>query len=433
VKAPRSPGLHAYLAEPVPGRRILQRCDDLARHSEPSDGVTRLYLSRQHRDAARTLEKWMSEAGMDVRLDEAGNVIGRYHSAAGAGPYLITGSHQDSVRQGGRYDGPLGVIAAIDCVAVLCGRGKRFPFGIEVVAFGDEEGTRFKTTLAGSRALAGCFDDDLLNVRDADGISMRDALIAFGLEPGAIGKAAHTPSDVLAYIELHIEQGPVLEEQDLPVCVVSAISGQSRSMIRLTGTPNHAGTVPMALRHDPLLAASEIALAIERTAAAHEHTVGTVGEIEVEPGVINVIPGLVRMTLDLRSQSDDTRKAAYSQVLAAVDEIACRRGVGAEVESLLDLGSCPCAPWLIEQLESAVRRNGVRAMRLPSGAGHDGMAMSKLTDIGMIFVRCKAGISHSPAESVSAEDVTVGANTLLNLIENFEPRRDELAERAGRA
>jgi allantoate deiminase len=422
VKPAPNPGRVAYLAEPVAGRRILQRCDELARHSEPGDGVTRLYLSPQHRDAARTLERWMSEAGMEVRLDEAGNVIGRYPSAAGAGPWLITGSHQDSVRHGGRYDGPLGVITAIDCVAVLCGRGRRFPFGIEVVAFGDEEGTRFRTTLAGSRALAGCFDEDLLNVRDADGTSLRDAMVAFGLEPGAIGRAAHPSSDVLAYVELHIEQGPVLEERGLPVGVVSAISGQSRSLITLTGAPNHAGTVPMALRHDPLLAASEIALAIERTAKAHEHTVGTVGEIEVEPGVINVIPGLVRMTLDLRSQADEVRRTAYSQILSAVDEIARRRGVAGEVELLLELGSCPCAPWLIGQLERAVERTGVRALRLPSGAGHDGMAMSRLTDIGMIFVRCKAGISHSPAESVTAEDVTVGANTLLNFIENFEPR-----------
>lgn len=411
-----------YLDEPDAGRRIMQRCNELACYSVAGEGVTRLYLSPEHRQAGQALGRWMEQAGMDVRLDEAGNVIGRYHASSGDGPYLIIGSHQDSVTHGGKYDGPLGIVTAFDCVAVLHGRQQRLPFGIEVVAFGDEEGTRFKTTLAGSRAVVGTFGDDLLNARDSNGTSMKEAMIAFGLDPRAVSNAAHPRADVYGYVEVHIEQGPVLEVENLPICVVSAISGQSRSVIKLTSAPNHAGTVPMMLRHDPLLAASEIALAIEQIARAHEHTVGTVGTINAEPGLMNVIPGIVTMSLDLRSQSDEVRKLAYSEIEAAAHDIADRRGVEVEIEPILNLKSCPCAPWIVEQLESAVAECGVRPVRLPSGAGHDGMAMSKLTAIGMMFVRCRNGISHSPEESVTAEDVSVAARALLHFIENFQPR-----------
>lgn len=409
-----------YLDETDAGRRIMARCDELGAISLPGEGVTRLYLTKEHRRAAETLRRWMEDAGMEARIDEVGNVIGRYHSAAGAGPYLLTGSHMDSVINAGRYDGPLGVLTSLDCVAMLNGQRKRLPFGIEVVAFGDEEGARFRTTLAGSRAVTGHYGDDLRAARDGDGVSMMDALKDFGLDPDQIGKAAHRPGDIIGFIELHIEQGPMLEAKDVAVGVVTAISGQSRSVIRLTGTPNHAGTVPMGMRHDPVLAAAEIALALEQIASAHENTVGTVGFVEVKPGLINVIAGGVSMTLDLRSQLDAVRYAAYARFEAEAKAIAERRGVGIEIEAILDLKSCPCAPAFVRQLENAARSAGQAAITLPSGAGHDGMEMSSVTDIGMIFVRCKGGVSHSPEESVTAGDVAAGAAVLLNFIENFQ-------------
>lgn len=400
----------------------MSRCDQLAEVSEPGEGVTRLYLSPEHRLAANRIENWMRAAGMDVRLDEAGNVVGRYHSITGGGPYIVIGSHQDSVVHGGKYDGPLGIVVAIDCVAVLNSQNRRPSFGIEVVAFGDEEGSRFRTTLAGSRAIAGYFSDDLLSASDANGTTLKEAMIAFGLDPQLVSRASHSRSDVLAYIEVHIEQGPVLQNEDLPIGIVSAISGQSRVLFTIASAPNHAGTVPMRLRHDPLLAASEIALATERVAMRHENTVGTVGVLQVDPGLVNVIPGLITMSLDLRAELDEVRSKAYGEIFAALREITHRRGVSFEASTLLDLPSCPCAPWIVKQLETSVRRNGIRPIQLTSGAGHDGMAMSRLTDIGMIFVRCKDGVSHSPKESITAEDAAFAAGTLQDFIENFKPR-----------
>lgn len=412
----------SYLDEPNAGARIMRRCDALAAISEPGDGVTRLYLTPEHRRAAGVLERWMAEAGMETRIDEAGNVVGRYHAASGGGPYLITGSHMDSVTNGGKYDGPLGVLTSLDCVAVLAAAGRRLPFGIEVVAFGDEEGTRFRTTLAGSSAVAGCFDGQLLAATDADGLTMREAMVAFGLDPDALGGASHETGDVAGYVEVHIEQGPVLEVEDLPVGVVSAISGQTRAQIRLEGVANHAGTVPMALRHDPLLAASEIALAAEGIARARENTVATVGVVRVEPGAVNVIPGAVSMTLDLRARDDATRQNAWREFEETAARIAERRGVGIGIKRLLDLASCQCAPAFVRQFEAAVARAGFRPIILPSGAGHDGMAMARLTDIGMLFVRCEGGVSHSPDEAVATSDVAAAAAVLMSFIENFQPR-----------
>ncbi|WP_439502647.1 allantoate amidohydrolase [Aminobacter ciceronei] len=412
--------MSTYLNETDAGQRIMRRCDELGIISEPGVGVTRLYLSPQHRTAAETIAGWMHDAGMDARIDEAGNVVGRYHSESGGGPYLVTGSHMDSVVHAGRYDGPLGVITSLDCVAVLNDRGRRLPFGIEVVAFGDEEGTRFRTTLAGSRAITGQFGDDLFNAKDAQGISLREAMIAFGLDPEAVARAAHRPGDMIGYVELHIEQGPVLQAEGLSVGVVTAISGQTRAVVTLKGAANHAGTVPMGMRKDPLLAAAEIALAVERIASVHPHTVGTVGFVKADPGLINVIPGEVSLTVDLRSQADSVRHAAFDELGVAARAIAARRGVEIDIDKILDLKSCPCAPDFVDRIAAAVEAAGTRPLRLPSGAGHDGMAMSTVTDIGMIFVRCKDGISHSPEESVTAADVATGAAVLLHFIENFQ-------------
>ena len=412
-----------YLSESDAGKRIYQRCDEWAVYSEPGPGVTRLYLSNEHRAAADKLLDWMAEAGMDAHIDEAGNIIGRYHAETGAGPYLIMGSHQDSVIEGGKYDGPLGILIALDCVSVLNSENVRFPFGIEVVGFGDEEGSRFKTTLAGSRAIVGTVDDELLNATDPDGCTMAQALTDFGLDPANISKATHSSDDVVGYVEVHIEQGPVLEDEDLPIGVVTGISAQRRCWINFNSEPNHAGTVPMKLRTDAIVCAAECILAIEKAAGRFKDTVGTVGSIEARPGLANVICGNVTLSLDLRSPSKETLNKAFEIVKSEATAAAKRQGVSVEFEVILDLDPCPCSGKLIQQLETAVRETGVRAIQMPSGAGHDGMAMSQLTDIGMIFVRCKGGISHNPAESVTVEDVGAGAAAILQFVRNFEQKR----------
>ncbi len=411
----------SYLDEPDAGRRIYARCEDWSRFSDPGPGVTRLYLSQQHRYAADALISWMEEAGMEAHLDAAGNVVGRYHAETGGGPYLVMGSHQDSVIEGGKYDGPLGVLTALDCVAVLNGEGRRLPFGIEVVAFGDEEGSRFRTTLAGSRAIIGDFGDDLLQATDADGVSMAKAFEAFGLDAGRVAEAAHRKDDVLGYVEVHIEQGPVLEAENLPVGVVTGISAQRRAWIHFRSEANHAGTVPMHLRTDAMAAAAEAVLIVEELAAAQADTVGTVGSVETRPGLANVICGQVTISLDLRAPSVALLDSAYDALVSRIDAACRRRGVEVRQQILLDLPACPCAPAFVGQFEAAVRETGHRAVLMPSGAGHDGMAMSRLTDIGMLFVRCRNGVSHNPAESVAAQDVAVGAQVLLRFVRNFRP------------
>lgn len=408
-----------YLSQSNPGKRILGRCDKLASISRPGAGVTRLYLTDEHRAAMALVAGWMREAGMEVHTDQAANVIGRYPSAQGQGRYLLMGSHIDSVIDAGKYDGPLGVIAGIDCVATLHRDGRRLPFGIEILAFGDEEGTRFGTTLIGSRAVSGALTPQDLAIRDKDGISVEQALRTFGLDPSALPSAVRNPADVLAYVEVHIEQGPVLEQENLPVGIVTSISAQTRKIVTLKGEANHAGTVPMRLRHDPFLAGAEMALALERIAAAIPDAVGTVGKVDVRPGAVNVIPGSVTISLDMRARTDAMLKQLTSEMDREIARIAQARGVEVTVEPMLETKAVPCAPWVIGQLDIAVRKCGHKPLHLPSGAGHDGMAMIALGPIGMLFVRCRAGISHSPLESVEAADVTVAARVLREFIDNF--------------
>ena len=398
--------------------RILERCDELARHSELAGGLTRVFLSPEHRGAADLVLGWMREAGMTARMDAIGNVVGRHGEETT--PCLLLGSHLDTVRDAGRYDGMLGVITAIECVAALTEKRRQLPFAIDVIGFGDEEGVRFGTTMLGSRAIAGVIDPGVLDAKDARGISIRQALAEFGLDPAGVAKLARRKSDVLAYVELHIEQGPVLEAEGLPVGVVTAINGFSRLKVGLRGLAGHAGTVPMNLRRDALAAAAECVLAVERVARGDPELVGTVGRIEARPGAINVIPGEVHFTIDFRAPRDELRARAVRDVAAEVQAIAARRNVRCEIETLQELGVAPCAPWLMSQLERAVAAEGLPVRKLPSGAGHDGMALKSIADIAMLFVRCKGGISHNPAEAISAEDAGAGARTLLRFIETFE-------------
>jgi allantoate deiminase len=402
----------------VSAARILQRCDELARHSELAGGLTRVFLSAEHRAAADLVLGWMREAGMSARLDDIGNAVGRYEGARAGLPCLMLGSHLDTVRDAGRYDGMLGVVTAIECVAAL--KGRKLSFAIEVIGFGDEEGVRFGTTMLGSQAIAGVVDPALLDNKDARGITIRQALTDFGLNPAGVKAVARRKSDVLAYVELHIEQGPVLESEGLPVGIVTAINGFSRLKVALRGLAGHAGTVPMSLRRDALAAAAECVLAVERIARSDAELVGTVGRIEAKPGAINVIPGEVHFTIDFRAPRDELRAQAVRSAMAEVRAIAARREVQCEIETLQELGVAACAPWLMSQLERAVAAESIPVRKLPSGAGHDGMALKSIADIAMLFVRCKAGISHNPAEAISADDAGTGARTLFRFIEAFQ-------------
>jgi allantoate deiminase len=407
---------------PIDAHRIMRRADALARCSELPDGLTRVCLSSEMRAAYDLVRDWMTEAGMTVRVDAIGNVIGRYEGDRPGAPCLLTGSHLDTVRNAGRYDGMLGVITPIECVHALHTAGRRLPFAIEVVGFCDEEGVRFATTFLGSRAIAGTFDPKALDAKDRDGRTMREAIRDFGLDPEAIPSAAKRRGDVLAFVELHIEQGPVLEAEELAVGTVTAINGFTRLAARIRGTAGHAGTVPMHLRKDALAAAAECVLAVERIAQTDRHLVGTVGRIDALPGAINVIPGSVQFTVDVRAPVDALRERARDEIIAAIDGIAARRGLEASVEITQEAGVAACAPHLMEQLDRAIAAEGMRPMRLPSGAGHDGMAIRALTDICMLFVRCKAGISHNPAEAITVEDADAGARVLGRFIENFRPQ-----------
>jgi allantoate deiminase len=403
------------------GTRIWDRCQELARCSEEEGALTRVFLSAEQREANDLALEWMRAAGMSAGLDAIGNVVGRYEGRTPDLPCLMLGSHLDTVRNAGKYDGMLGVVAAIDCVHTLNARGTRLPFAIEVVGFADEEGVRFGSTLLGSRAVAGTFDRKLLDNRDKDGMSMRDALTAFGLAPERTGEAARKRADILAYAELHIEQGPVLEAEGLPVGVVTAISGANRFNVEVKGMAGHAGTVPMSLRRDALAAAAECVLAIETRCAREADLVGTVGRLEAAPGATNVIPGLVRFTIDLRAPSDDQRLRASSDVKSAIASICAARGVQVDILPTHEGRTASCAPWLQEQIGRAIAAEGLPVRRLPSGAGHDGMALVDLVDIGMLFVRCERGISHNPLEAITPEDAALSARIFLRFIEQFQP------------
>jgi len=380
------------------------------------------YLSPEQRAANELVTGWMREAGMSARLDAAGNVVGRYEGERPGLPCLILGSHLDTVRDAGKYDGMLGVISAIECVRTLHARAKRLPFAIEVIGFADEEGTRFNATLLGSRAVAGTFKPEVLANVDKDGVSMREAMRGFGLDPARIGEAAHRRQDVLAYAELHIEQGPVLEAEGLPVGVVTAINGATRFAVEVQGLAGHAGTVPMGLRQDALAAAAECVLAIERRCSAEPELVGTVGKLECLPGAVNVIPGKVKFTIDIRSPRDAQRLAAVQDVLETMAAICKRRNALLTATKTHEGGVAACAPWLQQQIGDAIAAEGLEVRKLPSGAGHDGMAMIDLTDIGMLFVRCEKGISHNPAEAMTLDDVAISARVFLRFIENFRPQ-----------
>lgn len=392
-------------------------CDILATCSEEPDRLTRPFASHAMRRAHEQVSKWMTEAGMSVRRDNVGNLRGRYEGVAPGSPTLILGSHLDSVRGAGKYDGPLGVMVAIASVQRLHDKKARLPFAIEVVGFADEEGLRFASTYLGSRALAGTFEPADLDRTDASGVTLAEAIRAFGGDPARIGDDRWHDGPPVGYCEVHIEQGPALEARGLPVGVVSAISGQNRYALTFAGVAGHAGTVPMELRRDALTAAAEFVLEVEREARGRPGFVATVGQMQVQPGAVNVIPGQVDLSLDLRHADDATRAGAAEQILERANAIANRRKVALAVELISENLSVPCSARFVSLLSQAVADLGHEVVQLASGAGHDAVAMSALIDVAMLFVRCKGGVSHNPAESVTAEDVGVAIDVLGRFLE----------------
>jgi allantoate deiminase len=410
----------------INARRILERIEALAGCSAEDGALTRIFLTPQHRAANRLVAGWMREAGLEPRSDAIGNVIGRYEGERPGLPCLMLGSHLDTVRNAGRFDGMLGVVTAIECVEALHRAGTRLPFALEVVGFADEEGVRFQSTLLGSRAVAGTFDNEVLKATDADGVSMADALRAFGLDPARIQEAARSRADVLAYVELHIEQGPVLEREGLPVGIVTAINGAARFMVEIIGEAGHAGTSPMLGRHDALPAAAEAVLAVERICGDQPDLVGTVGRINALPGALNVIPGAAHFSIDVRSPDDTERAAAEHAIENAIEGICARRGLQLRMTRLHASRATPCSRWLMAQLEATIASRGIRVRKLASGAGHDATAMRDLTDVAMLFIPCAGGISHNPRESADAGDIAVGGEVLLQFMREFKPESGPL-------
>lgn len=407
------------------GARAKARCDLLGvpPYSEAAGQLTRRFLTAAHAASLSALEDWMTQAGMSARRDAAANLIGRYEGETPGARALIIGSHIDSVRNGGRYDGPLGIMLGIDVVEALHRAGRRLPFAIEVVAFGDEEGSRFPASMSCSRAVAGTLDAVALEMRDADGVSVAEALTAFGGASADITSAARKPEDVLAFLEAHIEQGPVLEAEGLALGVVTAIAAQKRIMVKIVGTAGHAGATPMALRKDPGPAAAECALALERICrAGTDGLVGTVGRIAALPGAFNVIPSAIEFSMDIRAETSATRDAAVDAICAEIHAIAAARGLTAEIHMMQALAESPCDASLIGLLEAALADLSLPARRLPSGAGHDAMVMADLCPTAMLFIRCEGGISHNPAEAVTEADCALAAKAMLTFIDKLERR-----------
>jgi hydantoinase/carbamoylase family amidase len=399
------------------GPQVLQWADRLAEWSEAPHALTCTYLTPAHRRVATELAHWMTAAGMTTETDAVGNVVARLRATDPNAKTVILASHYDTVINAGKYDGRLGVLVALVVAEHLRKSRHTLPFDLEIIAFSEEEGVRFSAPYIGSSAIAGRFDQKLLERRDANGLRLDDVMRAAGLDPNAIPALARPSDKLRAYLEVHIEQGPVLLKHDIPVGVVTSIAGDVRYLVTLTGAAGHAGTVPMTMRHDAAAAAAEIILYVERRCAGAPTLVGTVGKLNVPDGAINVIPGRCDLSVDIRSGDDATRDAAIADILAEIGQISLRRQVTVDIKETMRMPAVPCSPAIVDGLATAVERAGLPVVRLASGAGHDAVMFDRLTDIGMLFVRCgNDGISHSPLETVTADDVDVAARVLLDVL-----------------
>ena len=404
------------------GPQVMSWAEQLGAISDSPDGLTCAYMTPAHQRTAAQLVQWMLDAGMEAHIDAVGNVVGRYAAAQSDAKTLVTGSHYDTVRNGGKYDGRLGILLPIALAGHLARRGERLPFHLEVIGFAEEEGVRFRSTFLGSSAITGRFNPILLEQQDSDGISMRAALVKAGHDPAAIAALARDPAALLGFVEVHIEQGPVLLERGLPVGVVTAIAGSSRYLVELGGVASHAGTTPMGMRRDAAAAAAEIVLLVEARCSGRGSLVGTVGQLEVPSGSVNVIPGQCRLSLDIRAASDADRLAAVDEILAGITAICARRGIDEKLWKLVEADAAPCAPRLMDRLGKAIEATGLPRYDLLSGAGHDAMQMAQVTDVAMLFTRCgNGGISHNPLETMTADDAEIAGQVLLDFLRQLSP------------
>lgn len=400
------------------GARAVARCDELraAPYSDMEGGLFRAYLTPAYDAAQKAVAAWMEAAGMRVHIDAAANLVGRYEGHLGHAPALVIGSHLDSVRDGGPYDGPLGIMLGIEAVAVLHAEGKRLPFPIEVYAFGDEEGSRFPAAMLTSRAVAGTLDAAALDITDTAGVTLAEALVTM---PDYL-TAARAPDTTLAYLEAHIEQGPVLEADGLAVGTVTGIAAQLRYAVTVKGIAGHAGTATMRLRRDALAGAAAMVLAVEQIARAHNSdVVATVGVLQTLPGAPNVIPGEVRFTIDVRSGAEERRDVVAEAILARIAEVAGARELELAVALIHDLAASPSDPTLMDIMDAALAAAGQPVRRLVSGAGHDAMNMAALCPTAMLFIRCREGISHNPAEHVEPADADIALQVMLGFIDRL--------------
>ncbi len=405
------------------GARAEARCRELSRqpYSEDAEALTRRFLTDAHRATLDRISEWMHAAGMNVRVDAAGSLTGRLEGAVENAPALVFGSHVDSVRDAGAYDGMLGVLLGLAVVEAVQAKGKAYPFAIEVVGFGDEEGSRFQAAMNGSRAFASRLDvETALAVKDREGTTLAQAMTAFGLDPMKIEEAGRDLGTILAFIEPHIEQGPVLEAAGVALGVVSSIAGQWRLKVRYRGQAGHAGTTPMHLRRDALIAAAEAMLVIERVAAeGPADLVATVGQVSVAPGAPNVIPGVAEFTVDVRAGTDAVRDKGLAQIEDVLREIAVDRKLECEIERVQNLPATEMHSQVRGLLSRAAAQCGQAAPELVSGAGHDAMMVARLTPTGMLFIRCAGGVSHNPAESVTPEDCEAALDVLLAFVDLY--------------
>ena len=382
--------------------RALAECQHLATMSEEPGRITRRFLTAPVHEVHAHLRRRMVALGMEIRVDPAGNLRGVWKPPNGGDRRLVAGSHIDTVPDAGAYDGVLGVILALEWVRLA--QEAVLPLTIEVIAFSEEEGVRFGVPFIGSRAAAGRFDPALLALKDAEGITVADAIRSFGLDPAAIDEA-RVDADALGFVEIHIEQGPILEAEKRSLGVVNRIVGQTRISFEFAGQANHAGTTPMPMRRDALAGAAEWISAVEAFAARTEGLAATVGRIAVEPNAANVIAGKARASLDVRHALDAEREAAVEQMIARAEAIAARRGLQVEYTRQMNEPAVPMDERLTAWLVDAVEAAGFPSRTMPSGAGHDAMVMATRIPTGMLFLRSPGGISHHPAESVLEEDV----------------------------
>ena len=410
-------------------KEVIARCLKIASFTEVPGSVQRTFLSPPMRDCHQEISRWIEPLGAQVHLDAAGNLRALYPAARVDGPRLLIGSHLDTVPDAGAYDGILGVVLAIALLEGL--QGRHLPFAIEVIAFSEEEGVRFGTPFIGSRALVGRLDGQLLNIHDAQGITVRKAIENFGLNPENIPQS-RLGNDALGYLEFHIEQGPVLESLNQPLAAVEAIAGQSRLEFTFVGRANHAGTTPMHLRRDAIAGSAEWIGTVERVAREIPHLVATVGKIEARPGAANVIAAEAGLTLDIRHRSEDVRQHAIDDLIRQAHEIAARRGLTLQERVLSSQPAAVMDTFLTAEIEQAIIKTGCNPYRMISGAGHDAMIMAEKVPSAMVFLRTPAGISHDPAESVAVEDVEKAIECGLHLLDQLASS-PELYKRMNRA